>query len=66
MDHSTTNTTVVRGGTRKRPSRGLLASVAPRAAAKIVAALRQAGVAAGYVAEVGRVTQGRGRIRVVP
>ena len=47
-------------------SGGLLASVDPRAASKIVAALRQAGVAAGFVAEVGRVVKGRGRIRVVP
>ncbi len=47
-------------------SGGLLASVAPKAATKIIAALRRAGVAAGYVAEVGRVVPGRGRIRVVP
>jgi selenide,water dikinase len=43
-------------------SGGLLASVSARAAPKIVEALRRA----GFVAEVGRMLEGRGRIRVVP
>lgn len=47
-------------------SGGLLASVAPRAATKIVEALREAAPDPGFVAVVGRVVTGRGRIRVVP
>jgi selenide,water dikinase len=47
-------------------SGGLLASVSARAAPKIVAALRRAAPQPGFVAVVGRVLEGRGRIRVVP
>lgn len=47
-------------------SGGLLASVSAAAAPEIVAALRQAAPDPGFVAVVGRVLEGRGRIRVVP
>jgi selenide,water dikinase len=46
-------------------SGGLLASVSPRAATKIVAALRQRAEDPRWVAVIGRITEGRGRVRIV-